>query len=107
MHRLIIGAEKGQLVDHRDLDGLNNQRSNLRVCGSAQNALNRVKQKGAFSSQFKGVSKREGQDVWRAAINIAGRRIRLGNFKIEIEAARAYDKAAVEHHGEFANINGV
>jgi hypothetical protein len=107
MHRFILKITKRSLVvDHKDLDGLNNQRSNLRICTNGQNALNRRKQLGKFSSKYKGVSKRENSDnKWRATINVCGKRIRLGTFTTDIEAAKAYDTAATRYHGEFAKLN--
>ncbi|MCP5399876.1 HNH endonuclease [Novosphingobium sp.] len=101
MHRLLTGAEAGFVVDHIDGDGLNNQRYNLRVCTQAENALNRRRTFGM--SRFKGVYFDRGG--WRSAVQINGRRHRLGTFTTEEQAARAYDKKAVELHGQFAATN--
>lgn len=101
MHRLIIGASTGEIVDHRDGDGLNNRRSNLRICAHKENMRNRSRTCG--SSRFKGVY-RQG-DIWRAQIGVDGKRIRLGNFVSETKAAKAYDAAALVHHGDFAKTN--
>lgn len=101
MHRLVLGALNDQLVDHIDGDGLNNRRSNLRSCTHAENMRNRCKTAGL--SRFKGVHR--DKRTWRAQINFEGRRIRLGSFHDEADAARAYDSAASLYHGEFAKTN--
>ena len=103
MHRLILDAPKGLEVDHIDGNGLNNQRSNLRLCTRTQNARNARRRKNG-SSRFKGVCKtREGR--WNARIYANGKRANLGVFKNEADAARAYDAAAAEAFGEFARLN--
>ena len=104
MHRVITGAGLGQQVDHKDRDGLNNQRANLRLCTASQNHANQKRCAGC-SSRFKGVTwnKREGK--WRARIGVHGERIFLGRFDDEVLAALAYNKAATEHFGEFARPN--
>ena len=106
MHRLLTGAGAREVVDHIDGDGLNNQRSNLRVCSNAENQRNRGKPKtrARIASRFKGVSWHNGK--WRAKIVLGGKQRHLGYFAEERDAARAYDKAAEEHHGEFAWTNG-
>lgn len=101
MHRLVAGATPGLQVDHRDRDGLNNRRSNLRLCTNAQNQWNRVKVRGG--SQYKGVN-RCGRK-WRAVIRVDGQQVHLGYFRVEEEAAKAYDAAAVQLFGEFARLN--
>lgn len=106
MHRLIKGAPIGFEIDHKDGNGLNNQRNNLRVCTRSENQMNKRKQEG-LSSIYKGVSfhKREGK--WRAVIMINGKAINLGDFASEIEAAKAYDAKAIALFCEFANLNNV
>jgi len=101
MHQLLTGFPE---TDHRDNDGLNNQRSNLRPATRSQNNANRRKGAG-FSSRFKGVSwaKREGK--WDARIKSGGRQRYLGLFESEEAAARSYDAAATELFGEFACLN--
>lgn len=102
MHREIVGAERGQLVDHRSGDTLDNRRENLRVCNRAENAWNRSAARNG-SSGFKGVSKHGRR--WRAQIFVNGRRYSLGVFTEPTDAARAYDAAAQSLHGEFARLN--
>lgn len=103
MHHLILGADAGQIIDHRNGDGLDNQRHNLRLCTNAQNQQNR--QKGRGASSFKGVSRRSPRGGWQATIKTNGRTHYLGSHATEIEAARAYDRKALELFGEFAGLN--
>jgi hypothetical protein len=103
MHRLIAGATPAQLVDHRNRRGLDNRRSNLRVCTSAQNARN-VSKRAGVSSPFIGVSWVKRDQVWSATIRVGSNRF-LGYFDREEHAALAHDQAARELHGEFATLN--
>ncbi len=104
MHRQIMCCPKGKLIDHVDHDGLNNQRSNLRICTSSQNQMNSKKQADR-TSKFKGVTLRNKPTPWLAGCKKDGKRHNLGHFKTEIEAAKAYDKKAKELFGEFARLN--
>lgn len=104
MHRIILDAPTGLLVDHKDGDGLNNQRCNLRLATRSQNVRNRRKP-NALTSTFKGVSWYKPLGKWLSRIMVERRAVHLGYFLSEIEAARAYDEAALRLHGEFANPN--
>lgn len=105
MHRLIMGATKGTVVDHISHDGLDNRRSNLRVCSQSQNQANQLVQANTRkTSRFKGVSLNKG-GRWSATIQVRGQRLRLGTFGSEDDAARAYDQAANDAFGEFACTN--
>lgn len=108
MHRILLGVSDLKIeVDHRDGNGLNNVRSNLRVADRVTNSRNRAKRIGC-SSRFKGVACRREKltNQWRAYICVrAGKLIHLGEFATEVEAARAYDAAALELFGEFARLN--
>lgn len=104
MHRLILGVPRGQEVDHRNGNGLDNRRENLRVCSRGQNAKNLGKI-AAATSRFRGVSWSHDRREWRAAIAANRRRYFLGTFSSEPEAARAYDAAAIRLHGPFARLN--
>ena len=105
MSRQIMGLEVGdkRQVDHRNRDTLDCCRNNLRVCTCSQNLMNKPCRGG--TSQYKGVSWRKSRDKWRAQININSKKTEIGCFCSEIEAARAYDKAAKQHYGEFACLN--
>lgn len=105
MHRQIMDAQPGQQVDHEDRDGLNNQREkNLRFCTGSQNQANRKKWPGG-SSQFKGVCWHKQARKWRAQIGVNCKLIHLGYFEDEIEAALAYNEAAIKHFEKFARPN--
>lgn len=114
MHRLILGVTNPkQLVDHIDHNGLNNCKSNLRIASSRQNASNKRSAKGS-SSKYLGVhlhrtKNRYGYqyESWSARIKMDGKYKRLGLFKTEEAAAKAYNEAAIKVHGKFANLNKV
>ena len=109
IHRLILGLKfnDGLFADHRDGDGLNNQRANLRIATNQQNQQNSNKQKGDYSSEYKGVTWSKKEKKWQANITFNGRLKHLGLFHNEIDAAKAYNEAAIEHFGEFARLNDV
>lgn len=103
MHRQIMGNPFGAEVDHIDRDGLNNQRENLRIATHRQNAYNATPQ--ANKHGFRGVYLHRKSGLWQSQITAKGRKISLGYHKTPEDAARAYDAAAREHHGEFATLN--
>lgn len=115
VHRQIIRAKRGELVDHADGNGLNNMRSILRTRSDAQIGMNTRKANNSYG--FKGVSKalyymKHGikygppkAKPWRAHIRVEGRQRRLGCFSSPEDAARAYDAAALKFYGEFACTN--
>lgn len=106
MHREIMGdIPKGKIVDHRNQNGLDNRRSNLRNATSQENSWNKRKQKGRYSSKYKGVSWFKGEGRWQARITKDSKQIFIGYFDDEQEAARAYDAKAKELFGEFAAVN--
>ena len=104
MHREIMGVDNGFEVDHRDEDGLHNERYNLRISTHAQNAMNRGKQQNNTSG-YKGVSWNKINKKWVAQIQVNRMNIYLGSFLSAEDAARARDEASKEHHGEFACLN--
>lgn len=113
MHREILGFPKGKRTDHKDMNGLNNQRSNLRTCSASQNAANTNPLGG--SSKFKGVSCRLGKSwnsteyypQYRARITVNKKEIWGGTFRNEIDAAKAYNELALKYFGEFAKLNNI
>jgi hypothetical protein len=93
-------------VDHIDGDGLNNRLENLRLATTTNNNRNQRKRTGrTYSSQYKGVSYRQDRDTWLAAIGVDYKRVKLGTYPTEEEAAKAYDVAALQFFGEFARLN--
>ena len=101
MHRQLLGVQKHAIkVDHRDGDGLNNQRSNLRVCTHGQNCMNSVK-RVSTSSRFKGVYL-HACGKWMAYITAHGKYHYLGLHRTEKEARAARSKVLTQLHGEFA-----
>ena len=104
MHREILKPPAGLICDHKDHNGLNNSRSNLRVCTNAENARNQRPQKGR-SSRYKGVGWHKRNKKWQAQIRFNGGLLHLGLFDSQIVAAVAYDRKAEELFGEFACLN--
>jgi hypothetical protein len=111
MHTFILGMTKQGKelgIDHRDHNGLNNQRCNLRVATKTQNMRNIVKVT-PNTSGFKGVefTKRKGglERPWRSRITVDLKKLQLGYFADPLSAAVAYDMAAVKNFGEFAYCN--
>ena len=104
MHRQIMQPPKGMVVDHTNGNKADNTRANLNVCTQQENTHNRSKRNGA-ASRFRGVSYNYNTRKWHARITFEGTRLHLGYFTEEIEAARAYDRKAVELFGESARLN--
>jgi hypothetical protein len=105
LHRFILGAEPGVIIDHIDGNTLNNTRANLRACSNSQNLRNsRIDRKGKTHSKYKGVYQiPDGR--WRAQIMCQYKKINLGTFASEKAAALAYDFHARKLHGAFARLN--
>lgn len=102
MHRFLMKATPGTLVDHANGDGLDNRRSaNLRFATFRQNSQNRAKHP---RSSFKGVARLK-SGLWRSTITVDGKKILLGDFDTAHQAAYAYDLAAPKHFGQFARLN--
>jgi len=104
MHREILKPPRGKMGDHVNGNRLDDTRANLRVCTRPENSRNKSKPHGT-SSRFRGVSYRKDSGKWYARIRFEGKLIHLGLFTEEVEAARAYDRKAVELFGEFARLN--
>jgi hypothetical protein len=103
MHREMLGAKPGEIIDHINGNGLDNRRANLRFCTNQQNAAN-----GRRRSQdkpYKGVYRQGERRGWTARIVVDGKQQYLGTFATAEAAADAYDAAAVAAHGIFARTN--
>lgn len=106
MHRLILNAVRGQIVDHIDMDGLNNRRSNLRFCTHSENMRNmRIRKNN--TSGFRGVCWCNTHKYFVSYISVNKNRITIGRFKAAIEAAKSYNECAVKYHGAFASLNKI
>lgn len=104
MHREILQVPAGLVFDHRNHNGLDNRKCNLRICTPSQNSQNRRPQQGG-SSRYKGVWWEQAKGKWRAVISHQGRTIHIGYYDYEVDAAIAYDDMAIELFGEFAYLN--
>jgi len=105
MHRQILGLNNPKdLADHKDHNGLNNQRSNLRTANAQQNNRNRISSPKS-SSKYVGVCWHKKDKRWQASIVVNKKAIHLGQFKTEIDAAKSRDNASIKYFGEFAHLN--
>ena len=102
MHRFIMDASDAALVDHRDHDGLNCRRMNLRIATRAQNNQNVRSSRKRNAHGLKGVHYDKERDGWRSKINVDGKTVLLGRHKTKEAAAEAYRVAAIRYFGEFA-----
>jgi hypothetical protein len=110
LHRVVLERmlnrplEKGEIVDHINRNGLDNRRDNLRLASRADNTRN-VSVRTDSTSQYKGV--RRNWKKWKACIKYNGQDIYLGSFADILDAARAYNEAAIKYYGEFAYLNPI
>lgn len=103
LQRLIMGAQKGQIVDHINGNPLDNRRRNLRITNYTGNNQNATKRKDGITSKYKGVSTYGNR--WKAQIQYNKKKKHIGYYNTELEAAIAYNEAAVKYHGEYAKVN--
>ena len=103
MHRFILKTPKGEITDHINHNGLDNRRCNIRIATKMQNNLNRKPRKDKYKGVSRGGEPRKKK--WQARIVVNKKSISLGYYATPKEAAKAYDKAALEYFGEFACIN--
>ena len=104
MHQMIRKVPKGKEIDHKNINGLDNRRCNLRTCTRSQNNANRRKRKGC-SSQYKGVRLHRLTGKYTAQIRYGNRTHHLGYFVPEVDAAIAYDEVARKVFGKYARFN--
>lgn len=104
MHREIMDTPEGSFTDHVNGDTLDNRVENLRVCTKSENGRNRGAQRDNRSG-FKGVFWHRGSQSWLAQLKHLGETFYLGLYKTREAAAIAYNKKAIELHGEFAKLN--
>lgn len=104
MHRIIMSAPKGMVVDHINHDTLDNRKCNLRVCTNSQNLMNSRKRSNNTSG-YKGVFWDKDIHKWRAQITVGKKQKYLGSFISKSDAALAYNEASLEFHGEFGYKN--
>lgn len=105
MHRFIMNPPAHLYVDHINHNGLDNRKANLRLATHAQSVRNRKKFARLSTSKYKGISWDASAKKWSAYIQADRKKIYLGSFNNEIDAAKAYDAAAKKYHGEFAYLN--
>lgn len=103
MEHHIIDVPCGLMVDHKNGNGLDNRKENLRIATYQENAFNRKKASSKTTSRFKGVTRKGNK--WQASIGVDRKTIYLGRYDNEESAAAAYDKKATELHGQYASLN--
>ncbi len=96
---------KSKFIDHINHNGLDNRKANLRAVSMTQNNWNRRKQRGEFTSRYKGVHFDKESGKWGSSIKCKGKQIIIDWFDDEVSAAKAYDKKAKELFGEYAYLN--
>jgi len=104
MHRVIINAPKNYDVDHANRNRIDNRKENLRICTASENQWNRGTQQNNTTG-FKGVSWSKSAGKFRACVRVGEKRMYLEYYFTAIDAAKAYDAAAIKMHGEFARGN--
>ena len=105
MHREILRPPAHLYIDHINHHGYDNRKANLRTATPMQNAYNRVHFRKNPSSKYKGVSFKKRTKKWEVQIHYDRKSKFIGSFNNEIEAAKAYDEAAIKYHKEFAVLN--
>lgn len=104
LHRLLMNAGPDDVIDHKNRDGLDNRRDNLRVANRSLNAANSKHRRGRTNT-YRGVYFEAKKRLYAAQIRVDGKLIQLGRGKDPVAAARRYDAAARQYFGEFAVVN--
>ena len=104
MHRVVMNAPEGMEVDHIDGDKLDNRKMNLRICTKSENSFAKNLTKDGHTSKYRGVTWNKKRKKWIAQIMINQKRINLGGYNTEEEAAQVYNKYAQEHFGQFSRL---
>ena len=107
LHRFVLNARPGFKVDHKNRNPADCQKHNLRQTDDSLNQANSNKRQGTTSSRFKGVYFYRAYGRWKAQLRFNGQRLFLGHFDEEIDAAKAYNVAALQCFGEHANLNPI
>lgn len=109
MHRVLLELSDNNKLqgDHKDRNGLNNQRNNLRISNQSQNNANRKYSHPSRSSKYIGVTYRIKRKRYEAVIGVNHKKLYLGMYYNEIDAAKAYNNAAIKYFGEFARLNEI
>lgn len=105
MHREILNALPTQQIDHINGNGIDNRKSNLRFCNHSQNQGNQTHKKRIGTSKYRGVHWAKKDKFWVSGIVVNGEKQHLGSYFNEEAAAKAYDRAARKHFGDFAIPN--
>ena len=106
MHRYLMQPPKEYDIDHKNRNGLDNRKNNLRICTKTQNQGNRLLGKDNTSG-FKGVSFHKASNKFSAYIRMNNKRKWLGLFNDKLKAAKVYNQAAKQYFGEFSLLNKV
>lgn len=105
MHRFIMKPPKDKLIDHKNMDGLDNRKSNLRICGKRENAINTALRKNNKSGYTGVHHNTKSTPPWRVNLKENGKQVCVGYFYDVKEAAKAYNEKAKELYGEYARLN--
>lgn len=107
LHRHLLNVPTGSTVDHINGNSLDNRRENIRICNAKLNHLNKGLKLNKVTSTYKGVDWVKKDRKWRTRVNKFGKCVHCSYHINEVDAARAYNKNAELHHGEYASLNKI